>query len=124
MTPDQLRTWSLRTFKATIYFAVAGVIIIIALPNPAFADSAGLAVKVTAWAGLACLVIAMISNIVSLVTGSEACSALIKSVQSTVLKPVKATAVPSSLSIPGCGRSRAAVPSVSGGLLLRLPGPW
>lgn len=72
MTPDQLRTLSLRTFKATIYFAIAGIIIIIALPNPAFADTARLAVKITAWTGLTCLVIALISNIISLVTGSMA----------------------------------------------------
>jgi len=72
MTPEKLRMLSLRTFKATIYFAVAGIVIIIALPNPAFADTARLAVKVTAWVGLTCLVLALISNIVSLVAGSIA----------------------------------------------------
>jgi hypothetical protein len=72
MIPEKLRTWSLRSFKMTIYFAVAGIIIIITLPNPAFADTARLAVKITAWTGFSFILIAIVTNIVSLVTGAIA----------------------------------------------------
>lgn len=72
MTADSLRTLSLRTFKATVYCAIAGIVSLIAVPSPGFRAAADLGVRIIATTGFALLGIAAITNLVSLVSGGIA----------------------------------------------------
>jgi hypothetical protein len=72
MTPDSLRTLSLRTFKATIYCGVAGIVVLIGAPNPSFREAADPAIRIIAYAGFALLAVAALTNFVSLVSGAVA----------------------------------------------------
>ena len=72
MTPDSLRTLSLRTFKATIYCAIAGIVVLIAAPSPNFREAPDPVVGIVVLAGFALLAIAAITNLVSLVSGAVA----------------------------------------------------
>jgi len=72
VTPDSLRTLSLRTFKATVYCAIAGILILIAVPNPSFRAAADPSVRMIGVSGFVLLGIAAITNLVSLVSGAIA----------------------------------------------------
>ena len=72
MTPDRLRTLSLRTFKATVYCAIAGIMVLIAVPNPGSGAAATSAARIVAQCAFGLLGIAFFANLVSLVTGAIA----------------------------------------------------
>jgi hypothetical protein len=72
MTPDSLRTLSLRTFKATVYCAIAGIVAVIAAPLPNFREVPDPPVLIVVLAGLVLLAIAVIGNLVSLISGAVA----------------------------------------------------
>ena len=72
MTPDKLRTLSWRTFKATIVCGVIGILLVISIPNPSYRDTADLAVRILATLGFGVVGIAMLTNLVSLVSGAVA----------------------------------------------------
>ncbi len=72
MTPDSLRTISLRTFKATVYCAIAGIVMLIAVPNPGFRAATDPTVRINGTSGFALLGIAAITNLVSLLSGTVA----------------------------------------------------
>lgn len=72
MTPESLRTLSLRTFKATVYCAIAGIVVLIAAPGPSFRAAADPGVRIIAISGFALLGIAAITNLVSLLSGAVA----------------------------------------------------
>jgi len=62
-----------RNFETgSIYFGVAGILIIIAMPNPGFADPSSLTVRIPAYLGFSLYLVAMVTNIISLVTGAIA----------------------------------------------------
>jgi hypothetical protein len=63
---------SLGTFKATIYCAIAGIVIIIAIPKPGFRETAGITARIIAISGFGLVAIAFLANIISLVTGTIA----------------------------------------------------
>ena len=71
---DRLRAISWGTFKATIYCAVAGIILLVAVPAPGFKSSSSGAAQVVAILAAVTLGAALIANIVSLVTGMIAWS--------------------------------------------------
>jgi hypothetical protein len=72
MTPDSIRILSLRTFKATVYCVIVGILMIIAIPNPGFPSANGPSVRIIGISGLALLGIGAIVNLVSLVSGAIA----------------------------------------------------
>jgi hypothetical protein len=61
MTPENLRKLSWRMFMATFFCGIAGIVVIIAVPNSSYRDSTDLAVRVIGYTGL--------TNFISLVTG-------------------------------------------------------
>lgn len=72
MTPDGIRTLSLRTFKATVYCAIVGIVVVIAVPNSTYRASEDPVVQIIGTLGLALLAIALITNAVSLISGAIA----------------------------------------------------
>ena len=72
MNPDYLRKLSWRMFMATFIFGVIGILVIIAIPNPSFSDNSDLTVHVLATTGFGLVGIAMITNLVSLFSGTIA----------------------------------------------------
>ena len=72
MTPDRLRTLSLHTFKATVFCAIAGIVLLIAVPNPSFRAAADPGVRIIGITGFALLGIGAIANLVSLLSGAIA----------------------------------------------------
>jgi len=74
IAPDKLRAISWGTFKATIYCAVAGMLLLAAVPGPGFKSSSSATAQVVAILAVASLGAALIANIVSLVTGMIAWS--------------------------------------------------
>ena len=70
MTPDKLRTLSRRTFKATIYSGVGGIFLAVAgIPSVGSGNTTILVIFIS---GFSLLGIAMLCNIVSLVSGAIA----------------------------------------------------
>jgi len=72
MTADGIRTLSLRTFKATVYCAIVGIVLVIAVPNSTYRASTDPIVRIIGTLGLGLLAIALIANAVSLVSGAIA----------------------------------------------------
>ena len=72
MNPDNLRKLSWRMFIATFICGVIGILLVIAIPNPSFRDASDLAVHILATTGFGLVGIAMITNLVSLVSGTIA----------------------------------------------------
>ena len=72
MAPEKLRQLSLRTFKATVYCGIAGFVVILAIPNPGFKSAASLAARIIAISGFSLVGIALLTNLVSLVSGAVA----------------------------------------------------
>jgi hypothetical protein len=70
MTPDGLRTLSLRTFKATVSCIVVGIVVVIAIPNSTYRASTDSIIRIIGMLGLGLLVIALLTNFVSLLTGA------------------------------------------------------
>ncbi len=69
MARDKLRTLSWWTFKATIYCGVVGILLVIAIPNLGFRGSADPVARVVATAGFGLVGIAMLANLMSLMSG-------------------------------------------------------
>jgi len=72
MTPDGLRALSLRTFKATVYCAIVGIAVVIAIPNSTYRASTDPVVRIIGMSGLALLGVAAVTNLVSLLSGAVA----------------------------------------------------
>lgn len=72
MMPDKLRALSWQTFKATMVCGGVGILLIISIPNPGFKDTSDLAVRILATSGFGLVGIAMLTNFVSLVSGTVA----------------------------------------------------
>jgi hypothetical protein len=72
MSPDNLRKLSWRLFKAIFYCGIAGILIIIAVPNPGFRDASGPVVRILATIGFGLLGLAFLSVLLSLITGAIA----------------------------------------------------
>jgi hypothetical protein len=72
MAPNDLRTLSLRTFKTTLGCGIVGSLLGLGLPNPGYADPASVLPRVLATAVLSLLLVAVVTNFVSLVTGALA----------------------------------------------------
>lgn len=72
MTPDRLRTLSLRTFKATVYCAILGIVVVIAIPNSTYRATTDPVVRIIGIVGPILLGIAALTNLVSLLTGAVA----------------------------------------------------
>ena len=72
MTREKLRTLSWWAFKATIYCGVVGILLVIAIPNPSFRGSAELTARVVATTAFGLVGIAMLANLISLVSGALA----------------------------------------------------
>lgn len=69
MTPENLRKLSWRMFLATFFCGIAGIVVIIAVPNSSYRDSTDLAVRVIGYTGLGLIGITYLTNFISLVTG-------------------------------------------------------
>jgi hypothetical protein len=72
MTPDNLRKLSWQTFKATIICGVIGALLVVAIPKPGFADASDILVRILAISAFGLVVIAVLADIVSLISGAVA----------------------------------------------------
>jgi hypothetical protein len=72
MTPEKLRTLSWRAFKTFIYCGVAGMILLIAVPNPGYRSAADPVVRILATSAFGLVGIAMLANLIALVSGTIA----------------------------------------------------
>jgi uncharacterized membrane protein len=59
-------------FKAAIYCGLAGILLVIAIPNPSFRGSDDLSARVVATTAFGLVGIAMLANPISLVSGALA----------------------------------------------------
>ena len=69
MVTDNLRNFSWRMFIITLVCGLTGILVIISIPNPGYRNFSDLAVHLLATSGFGLVGIAMIANIVSLVSG-------------------------------------------------------
>jgi uncharacterized membrane protein YdbT with pleckstrin-like domain len=69
MTPEKHRILSWRLFIATFFCAIAGIVIIIAIPNPSFAGGSETVIKVIARTGFGLVLIAYLTSLASFITG-------------------------------------------------------
>jgi len=74
ISADKLRAISWGTFKTTIYCAVAGILLLVAVPAPGFKSSSSATGQLVAILAVTTLGAALIANMVSLVTGTIAWS--------------------------------------------------
>lgn len=72
MTPDNLRKLSWRMFIATFICGAIGILLVITIPNPSYRDASDLTVHILAATGFGLVGIAIIANLVSLVSGAIA----------------------------------------------------
>ena len=59
-------------FIATFFCGIAGIAVIIAVPNPGFKDSSDLAVSVIAYTGISLIGITFLTNFIALISGAIA----------------------------------------------------
>ena len=72
MNPDNLRKLSWRLFMATFICGIIGILLVIVVPNPSYRNASDLAVHILATTGFGLVGFAMITNLVSLVSGAIA----------------------------------------------------
>jgi len=56
-------------FVATFFCGLAGIVIIIAVPNTSYRDSSDLAVRIIGYAGLGLILVTYLTNFISFITG-------------------------------------------------------
>lgn len=72
MVTDKLRKLSWRMFITTLVCGLTGILLIISIPNPSYRDASDLALHILATSGFGLVGIAMIANLVSLLSGTIA----------------------------------------------------